>query len=51
MAERRRANRLPRFLILALLVLLAFYGLAGFLALPWWLERVLPEQLEQRMGW
>lgn len=51
MAERRRANRLPHFLILALLVLLALYGLAGFLALPWWLERVLPEQLDQRMGW
>lgn len=51
MAESRRAKRLPRFLILALLVLLALYGLAGFLALPWWLERVLPEQLDERMGW
>ena len=51
MAESRRANRLPRFLIMALLVLMALYGLAGFLLLPWWLERVLPEQLSERMGW
>ena len=51
MAESRRANRLPRFLIMALLVLMALYGLAGFLLLPWWLERVLPEQLGERMGW
>ncbi|MBW4935185.1 DUF748 domain-containing protein [Marinobacter sp. F4206] len=25
--------------------------MAGFLLLPWWLERTLPEQLNERMGW
>ncbi len=51
MAESRRSHRLPRILIGVLLVLVALYGLAGFLLLPWWLERELPAQLEARMGW
>ncbi|MEX2475080.1 DUF748 domain-containing protein [Marinobacter sp.] len=34
-----------------LMVLVVVYALAGFLLLPWWLERMLPQQLEQRMGW
>ncbi len=34
-----------------LLVILVLYTLLGFLVLPWWLERALPDQLEQRMGW
>nr|WP_180323122.1 DUF748 domain-containing protein [Marinobacter adhaerens] len=33
------------------LILLLLYSLAGFLLLPWWLKRTLPDQLEQRMGW
>src|SRR5690554_4942394 len=34
-----------------MLVLILFYSLAGFLLLPWWLKRALPDQLEQQMGW
>ena len=34
-----------------LLVILALYTLLGFQVLPWWLERALPQQLEQRLGW
>lgn len=51
MAQSRQRSRLPRNLVVALLVLIVLYSLAGFLLLPWWLKRVLPEQLEQHMGW
>ncbi|MEQ9547986.1 MAG: DUF748 domain-containing protein [Marinobacter sp.] len=34
-----------------LVLLLLAYTLAGFFLLPWWLQRLVPEQLEQRMGW
>lgn len=47
----RRKSHLVRNLLIALGMLLGLYALAGFLALPWWLERSLPEQLDQRMGW
>lgn len=40
-----------RNLLIGLCVLLVLYALAGFLLLPWWLEKELPNQLEQRMGW
>jgi uncharacterized protein involved in outer membrane biogenesis len=33
------------------LVLVVIYAIAGFALLPWWLERTLPERLEQHMGW
>jgi hypothetical protein len=42
---------MPRNLLIGFLVLLMIYALAGFLLLPWWLERLVPEQLDQRMGW
>jgi uncharacterized protein involved in outer membrane biogenesis len=42
---------MPRNLLVGFLVLLILYTLAGFLLLPWWLERAIPEQLDQRMGW
>lgn len=32
-------------------VLLAVYTIAGFLIVPWWLERTLPDELEARLGW
>lgn len=51
MAERRQQNRLARNLVIGLLALVVLYGIAGFLLLPWWLERTLPEQLNERMGW
>ncbi|WP_417501384.1 DUF748 domain-containing protein [Marinobacter sp.] len=51
MAESRQRNRLPRNLAIGMLVLILFYSLAGFLLLPWWLKRALPDQLEQQMGW
>jgi uncharacterized protein involved in outer membrane biogenesis len=42
---------MPRNLLIGFLVLLILYSLAGFLLLPWWLEKLVPDQLEQRMGW
>ena len=51
MAQSRQRSRVPRNLLIGLLVLLILYTLAGFLLLPWWLERSIPEQLDQRMGW
>ncbi|WP_228264053.1 DUF748 domain-containing protein [Marinobacter alexandrii] len=51
MAASRRANRLISYLTMGLLVLIALYVLAGFLLVPWWLERALPEQLAERLGW
>ncbi|MBC7182466.1 MAG: DUF748 domain-containing protein, partial [Marinobacter sp.] len=50
-AQSRNRSRTPRNLLIGFLVLLIFYTLAGFLLLPWWLERAIPEQLDQRMGW
>jgi uncharacterized protein involved in outer membrane biogenesis len=50
-AESRSRNRLARNLIIGLLVFVVLYALAGFLFLPWWLQRVLPEQLGEKMGW
>lgn len=40
-----------RNLLIGLCVLLVLYALAGFLLLPRWLQKELPGQLEQRMGW
>ncbi|HTN33102.1 MAG TPA: DUF748 domain-containing protein [Marinobacter sp.] len=51
MAESHSRNRIARNLVIGCLVLLILYALAGFLLLPWWLQRMLPEQLDQRMGW
>ena len=51
MAQSRNRSRMPRNLMVGFLVLLILYTLAGFLLLPWWLERAIPEQLDQRMGW
>lgn len=51
MAQSRNRSRMPRNLLIGFLVLLILYTLAGFLLLPWWLEREIPEQLDQRMGW
>jgi len=50
-AASRRANRLIGYLTMGLLVLIALYVLAGFLLVPWWLERALPDQLAERTGW
>jgi len=50
-AQSRNRSRMPRNLLVGFLVLLILYTLAGFLLLPWWLERAIPEQLDQRMGW
>ncbi|MGO2135584.1 DUF748 domain-containing protein [Marinobacter sp.] len=51
MAHSRQRSRLPRNLLIGALVLIVLYSLAGFLLLPWWLKRALPDQLEQHMGW
>ncbi|MBE0486624.1 DUF748 domain-containing protein [Marinobacter sp.] len=51
MAQSRQRSRLPRNLAVVVLILVVLYALAGFLALPWWLNRALPEQLDQHMGW
>ena len=51
MAKPKSESHLARNLMVGLGGLLALYALVGFLLLPWWLEKALPEQLEQRMGW
>lgn len=51
MAQSRQRSRISRNLLVGFLVLLVLYALAGFLLLPWWLEREVPEQLKQRLGW
>ena len=51
MAEQKAERHLARNSVIVLAVLVGLYALAGFLLLPWWLEKALPEQLEQRMGW
>ncbi len=49
------ANRTRRLSVrnisVVILVLVVIYALVGFVGLPWWLERVLPERLEKHMGW
>ncbi|TYC58202.1 DUF748 domain-containing protein [Marinobacter sp. BW6] len=50
-AKSRQRSHMSRNLLIGFLVLLILYTLAGFLLLPWWLERLVPEQLDQRMGW
>ncbi|WP_372964873.1 DUF748 domain-containing protein [Marinobacter sp.] len=51
MGKPKAESHLIRNLLIGLGGLLALYVLAGFMILPWWLEKILPEQLEQRMGW
>lgn len=47
-----RTRRLSaRNISVAVLVLVVIYALVGFIGLPWWLQRVLPERLEQHLGW
>ncbi|WP_372986527.1 DUF748 domain-containing protein [Marinobacter sp.] len=51
MARSRQKSRLPRNLAIVALVLVVLYAVIGFLVLPWWLKRTLPEHLDQQMGW
>ncbi|MDO3721516.1 DUF748 domain-containing protein [Marinobacter sp. chi1] len=51
MAESRKHTPLARTLLIVLAVLVLLYAIVGFLILPWWLEKNLPEQLSERMGW
>ena len=46
-----RQRRWPRYLLVGMALLVLLYTLAGFLLLPWWLERNLPEQLDSTLGW
>jgi len=50
-ARSRQKSRLPRNLAIVALVLVVLYAVVGFLVLPWWLKRTIPEQLDQQMGW
>lgn len=51
MVQTRSKPRWPRILIIILLALLVVYALLGFVALPWWLEKQVPERLSQHLGW
>ena len=42
---------MARKLSVIALILVVLYALAGFVLLPWWLERAIPERLAQHMGW
>ena len=46
-----RTRRLARNISGVVLVLVVIYALLGFVGLPWWLERTLPERLHNHMGW
>lgn len=46
-----KPSHLARNSLIVLAALLVIYALAGFLLLPWWLQKNLPDQLEQAMGW
>lgn len=51
MVENRTRRLSARNISIVVLVLVVIYALVGFVGLPWWLERELPERLEQHMGW
>lgn len=47
-----RTRRLSaRNISIVVLVLVVIYAIAGFVALPWWLEKTIPQRLEQHLGW
>jgi len=50
-AQTRSRPRWPRIVVIILLVLVALYGVLGFVVLPWWLEKQVPERLSQHLGW
>ncbi|ONF44587.1 hypothetical protein BTO32_05100 [Marinobacter lutaoensis] len=50
-AARRSSRPVARNLAIAVLVLILVYAVAGFLVLPWWLQRALPDQVRQQLGW
>jgi len=47
----RKRRLSARNISVVVLILVVIYAAAGFLVLPWWVERTLPERLEQHMGW
>jgi len=49
--EKAKRSRWLRNTLVGVAVLLVLYALAGFLILPWWLQKTVPEQLDQTMGW
>jgi len=49
--EKAKRSRWLRNTLVGVAVLLVLYALAGFLVLPWWLQKTVPEQLDQTMGW
>ncbi|MBJ6136228.1 DUF748 domain-containing protein [Marinobacter litoralis] len=51
MGQSTAGSHKVRNLLIGLCVLLVLYALAGFLLLPWWLEKELPNQLNDKMGW
>ncbi|MDV2080601.1 DUF748 domain-containing protein [Marinobacter xestospongiae] len=51
MARQVSGNRTIKRIGLWLAVVLLLYILAGFVALPWWLERQVPGQFRDQMGW
>ncbi|WP_148861118.1 DUF748 domain-containing protein [Marinobacter fonticola] len=51
MADSKTRKPVYKMVTFWLALLLALYALAGFLFLPWWLERQVPEQLQSQMGW
>lgn len=42
---------MARKLSITVLILVLLYALAGFVILPWWLERTIPDRLARHMGW
>lgn len=42
---------MARKLSLIALILVALYSLAGFVVLPWYLERTIPDRMARHLGW
>lgn len=51
MAEPQARKPIYKMITFWLALLLILYTLAGFVFLPWWLQRQVPEQLSTQLGW
>ncbi|TBW53742.1 DUF748 domain-containing protein [Marinobacter halodurans] len=51
MADPKARKPIYRMVSFWLFLLLILYTLAGFIGLPWWLQRQVPEQLKTQLGW
>lgn len=51
MADPKARKPIYKMVSFWLILLLVLYTLAGFIGLPWWLQRQVPAQLKTQLGW